>query len=177
MDILRAELIYFDLIALSETWLGDQTNSDDIQFQNFKNPERKDRVGDRHGGVIVYIRDSLFHKRRLDLEIANIESIWIEVVSNKKHFLFGVFYRPPNSNALYNNSIEDSIQLAIDTGIISVALVIHFYHRKPVIIALYMVSSNLLNLNLSHSNVKYGNMNLATMIYYVGTVWQLIGMT
>ncbi len=134
LDILRAELIDFDLIALSETLLGDQTNSDNIQVQNFKNPERKDRVGDRHGGVIVYIRDSLFHKRRLDLEIANIESIWIEVVSNKKHFLFGVSHTdppppPPNSNALYNNSIEDSIQLAIDTGISDVVIVGDFNYN------------------------------------------------
>ncbi len=119
----------FDLIALSETWLGEQTKSDDILFQNFKTPERKDRVGDRHGGVILYIRDSLFHKRRRDIEIPVIESIWIEVVSNKKHFLFGVFYRPPNSNALYNNSIEDSIQLAIDTGLRDIVIVGDFNYN------------------------------------------------
>ncbi len=129
LDILRAELMDFDLIALSETWLGEQTKSDDILFQNFKTPERKDRVGDRHGGVILYIRDSLFHKRRRDIEIPVIESIWIEVVSNKKHFLFGVFYRPPNSNALYNNSIEDSIQLAIDTGLRDIVIVGDFNYN------------------------------------------------
>ena len=35
----------------------------------------------------------------------------------KKHILFGIFYRPPNSNAHYYSSIIDSIHLAVDTGI------------------------------------------------------------
>ncbi|MES9883011.1 MAG: reverse transcriptase family protein [Sedimenticola sp.] len=129
LDILRAELMEFDIIALTETWLSEQTNSDDLLFQNFKSPERKDRAADRHGGVIVYVRDSLYHKRRRDLEIVNIECIWIEIVSNKKSFLFGVFYRPPSSNAIYNNSIEDSIQLAIDTGLRDVVIVGDFNYN------------------------------------------------
>ena len=33
------------------------------------------------------------------------------------HILFGLFYRPPNSNSLYFSSIEDSIHLTVDTGI------------------------------------------------------------
>ena len=31
--------------------------------------------------------------------------------------LFGLFYRPPSSNAAYLSSIEDSVHLAIDNGI------------------------------------------------------------
>ena len=40
---------------------------------------------------------------------------WIEV--ENKHILFGVFYRPPNSESIYTGTIEDSIHSAVDTGI------------------------------------------------------------
>ena len=43
--------------------------------------------------------------------------MWIELTLRHKHILFGLFYRPPNSDALYFSSIEDSIHLAVDTGI------------------------------------------------------------
>ena len=36
---------------------------------------------------------------------------------NHKRILFGLFYIPPSANAVYFSSIEDSIHLAIDTGI------------------------------------------------------------
>ena len=34
-----------------------------------------------------------------------------------KHVLFGVFYRLPSSDAAYFSAMEDSISLAIDSGI------------------------------------------------------------
>ncbi len=106
-----------------------ENSSGDILLKNFKSPERKDRTGDRHGGVILYIRDTLFHKRRTDLEVALVESIWVEIVSNNKHFLFGVFYRPPNANAGYNSSIEDSIYMAVDTGLRDIIIVGDFNYN------------------------------------------------
>ncbi len=119
----------FDILAFSETWLSAAHTSDDMLFHNFKTPERKDRSGDPHGGVILYIRDTLFHKRRLDLELVNIESIWIEVVSNKNNFFLVLFYRPPNANNLYNTTIEDSIHMAIDTGLRDIIVVGDFNHN------------------------------------------------
>ena len=61
---------------------------------------------------------TVFFKRRMDLEIRGVESIWIEVIHNHNHksILYGLFYRPPNSNGQYFTNIEDSISLAIDTG-------------------------------------------------------------
>ena len=35
----------------------------------FNRPERQDRVGDSHGGVMIYIKEGLHYKRREDLEI------------------------------------------------------------------------------------------------------------
>ena len=55
--------------------------------------------------------------RRRDLEPNGVECIWVELTLRQKHVLFGVFYRPPSADALYFSSIEDSIHLAVDTGI------------------------------------------------------------
>ena len=60
-------------------------------LDTYKRPERKDRVGDCHGGVILYVKDNLYCKRRMDLEIAGVENIWIELAENHKRILFGVF--------------------------------------------------------------------------------------
>lgn len=116
-DVLQAELSNFDILSFTETWLSDSISNSDIEFTSFKTPERKDRSTDNHGGVIVYIKDSLHHRRRQDLELAGIECIWVEIFLRTKRVLLGVFYRPPSSNVQYDAAIEDSIHLAVDTGI------------------------------------------------------------
>ena len=47
-----------------------------------------------------------------------LESIWVELkLCNNKPILFGLFYRPPNSDAAAFSQIEDSINLAVNSGI------------------------------------------------------------
>ena len=46
LDILKTELIHFDILAFSETWLDNKVSNDDIRFPNYSLPERKDRSGD-----------------------------------------------------------------------------------------------------------------------------------
>ena len=116
LDLLEAELFEFDILAFTETWLNPTVQSDDLVFQTFHKPERKDRRSDHFGGLLLYVKSGIFYKRRSDLEINGIECIWIEVVLNKKSLLFGLFYRPPNSSADVYSNIEESISLAVDTG-------------------------------------------------------------
>ena len=117
LDILHTELFDFDILAFTETWLTPAIETDDVLLRSYNAPERKDRVEDNHGGVMLYVKDGIHYKRRGDLEIRAIESIWIEIANNHKRILFGLFYRPPNSNANYYSNIEDSLSLAVDTGI------------------------------------------------------------
>ena len=117
LDILSAELSDFDILAFSETWLYPNIQTPELLIPNFKPPERKDRTRDRHGGVVIYIRDSDYHKRRYDLEPRDTECMWIEIQLNHTRLLFGLFYRPPKSDMSYYSSIEDSISLAMDTQI------------------------------------------------------------
>ena len=68
-DILEPELAKFDIISLTETWLNDSVSDDDIMFDQFQVPFRRDRVGDSHGGILVYVRNEIPCKRRIDLEL------------------------------------------------------------------------------------------------------------
>ena len=120
LDVSFAELSDFDILAFSETWFHSALSTVDLQlqsFQSYHSPERKDGVSDNHGGVIIYVKDTLFYRRRNDLEPLGIECLWIEIIIKHKKLLFGLFYRASNSNANYYTSIEDSISLAVDTGI------------------------------------------------------------
>ena len=58
---------------------------------------------------MIYVKDFLHYKRQTDLEHRNFENIWIEITNSHKRILFGLFYRPPNSDSNYFSDIEDSI--------------------------------------------------------------------
>ena len=118
VDVLMSEFSYFDLVSFSETWLDKSVSSQDLLFPTFHPPERKDRLSDRYGGVILYVKDTLTYTRRYDLELNRLECIWIQIkLHNKNNVLYGVFYRPPSSDSVYNSLVEDSIGLAIDSTI------------------------------------------------------------
>ncbi|MCG8048536.1 MAG: hypothetical protein N0E48_23450, partial [Candidatus Thiodiazotropha endolucinida] len=48
-----------------------------------------------NGGMCVYIKDNVFSRRWNDLELPNIECIWVEVTVHHRNFLIGTVYRPP----------------------------------------------------------------------------------
>ena len=75
LDILGPELFEFDILTFSETWLKPSISSDDLHLHSFRTPERKDRTGDSHGGVIIYVKEDIYYKRRLDLEPRGTECI------------------------------------------------------------------------------------------------------
>ena len=97
-----------------------------ISMKSFHPPERKDRHYDYHGGVIVYVKESLYYKRRSDLESGNLECIWIEIILRNKRVLCGTLYRPPNSDSTYFSLLEESMGLAYDTGIRDIIITGYF---------------------------------------------------
>lgn len=117
LDTLYAELYEFDILAFTETWLSPAVDPTDLLLESYCEPERKDRPGDSHGGIMIYIKEGIFYKRRKDLEPRNIECIWLEIANCNRRLLFGLFYRPPSSDAEYITYTENSIALAIDTNI------------------------------------------------------------
>ena len=77
LDQLAVELSDFDIIALSETFLDDSINDDDLHLPGFYNPFRRDR--NRHGGgVCIYVKTTLYVERCLELEHSSMECIWLK---------------------------------------------------------------------------------------------------
>ena len=86
LDILISELSDFDILAFSETWLNPTITGEELFFVTYHPPERKDRIGDSHGGVILYVKDTFHYIRRRDLELAGVECLWIELSLKHKSF-------------------------------------------------------------------------------------------
>ena len=116
LDLIETELQNFDVISITETWLDQRTSDLDLNIKGF-NLFRRDRPGDNHGGICVYVRDNIYSCRRNAIELPNIECVWVEVIVQGRKQLIGTFYRPPNSSNAVMTSIEDSIGQAFDTNI------------------------------------------------------------
>ena len=54
LDTLYAELYEFDILAFTETWLSPSVDPNDLLLDSYCEPERKNRPGDSHGGIIIY---------------------------------------------------------------------------------------------------------------------------
>lgn len=72
LDLIESELQNFDVICLTETWLDQRTRDDNLSINGFK-LYRRDRPGDNHGGICVYVRNNIYSSRRNDIELPNIE--------------------------------------------------------------------------------------------------------
>ena len=77
-DLLLTELSNCSVKGVSETWLEQRTSDNDIALEGYRT-YRRDREGDNHGGVCVYVIESIFSKRRNDLELPNLECVWVEI--------------------------------------------------------------------------------------------------
>ena len=72
VDLIGAELINFDIICLTKTWLDRRTIDDALNLEGYK-LFRRDRDGDYHGGVCVYIKNNVYSRRRIELELPDTE--------------------------------------------------------------------------------------------------------
>ena len=64
LEILHAELLQFDTLAFTETWLGPVIDTNDLILDSYNIPERKDRIGGTHGGVMVLCKKKGIHYKR-----------------------------------------------------------------------------------------------------------------
>ena len=64
-------------------------------------------MGTKKGGIVVYVKDNIYTMRRFDLEIQDIEVIWIQLKICNNKVLFGTFYLPPHSSIeVWEKSLE-----------------------------------------------------------------------
>ena len=91
--------MYFrvDIYGVVETFLDENVNDSEIAINNY-NVVRKDRICSGGGGILIYVKQHLNYGRIPELELPNIEAIFIEPQFRNGNILVGFIYRPPNYN-------------------------------------------------------------------------------
>ena len=109
-----------DIIGICETFLDPSVGDSQLSINHF-DLHRKDRCETQDksgGGLLLYFRKSLNCKRRPELEISKIETLWTEVtLTNTKPFLICTLYRPPSATSEWIDLLEEELSVAQATGL------------------------------------------------------------
>ena len=100
MDEIRYYLkVYFpvDIYGVVETLLDENVNDSEIAINNY-NVVRKDRICSGGGGILIYVKQHPNYRRIPELELPNIEAIFIELQFSNGNILVRFIYRPSNNN-------------------------------------------------------------------------------
>ena len=100
------------LMCLAETWLNSNVDDGEVSIPHFA-IHRRDR-GQRGGGVAIYSHDSLLVRRCTELESEHLEVIWLEVLQDRKSYMFGCCYRPPSELATYCDLLETNLERVVE---------------------------------------------------------------
>ena len=100
MEIRHDTAPKYNIITLSETWLNDSDDFDNFAIDGFQRPFVRNRVS-LGGGVLCWVADNIAVQRRADLEVNEIEVMWLEIRENVHKFLICVAYRPPSCADLW----------------------------------------------------------------------------
>ena len=72
---------------------------------------RRDRIGRRGGGVILYVKESIqAYEIKLESEADYGEAAWCKIVSGNSKLTIGLVYRSPNINEDDNTKIQNDIK-------------------------------------------------------------------
>lgn len=85
----------FDVIALTETWLTNEVNVDNYRLTGY-NFFFKNRIG-RGGGVALFVKNS-FKCIILDVQVRELEQLWLSLSVGGTKYAIGVIYKPPCYN-------------------------------------------------------------------------------
>ena len=109
-----------DIFGMCETFLTNSISDDQIAIDDFEfiRKDRSDTQDKTGGGVILYYRQSINCKRKRELEVSNIETLWAEItLPNSKPFLVCTLYRPPDSKSEWIDLFEEELSIAQTTGL------------------------------------------------------------
>ena len=112
LDYVKTNFLNFDTLCFTETHLDSNILTDKLLLsENYNYPYRKNRTN-HGGGILIYVLNTLIHKRRADLEIYWDECIWIEVQVNNKRRLIGIFYSPNTSDRNFFDAFNLNLEAA-----------------------------------------------------------------
>ena len=96
------------VLAVTKTWFDPSVLDHEVIPCGYT-IYRRDRLYRRGGGVLLAFKNNLTVVRRSDLE-TSCELLCCELTGDQgSKYLFGVFYRPPNTNMNYMELLGDSL--------------------------------------------------------------------
>nr|CAI5870126.1 unnamed protein product [Callosobruchus analis] len=99
----------FDFLALSETWLNEDTDNTIVALSGY-NLFRSDRNG-RGGGVAIYARKNTVCSI-ISVDTKGFDELWLTANISGQKYAIGVIYKPPNYNVhQFASELEDSINI------------------------------------------------------------------
>ena len=86
------------IIGITETWANTDTTDAELGLTGFV-MFRRDRIGRRGGGVILYVKESIHaYEIKLEREADCDEAVWCKIVSGNSKLPIGLVYQSPNIN-------------------------------------------------------------------------------
>ena len=72
---------------------------------------RRDHIGRRGGGVILYTKESIqAYQIKLEREADYDEAVWCNIITGNSTLTIGLVYRSPNINEEDNTKIQNAIK-------------------------------------------------------------------
>ena len=97
------------IIGITETWANNDITDAELGLEGYA-MFRKDRMGRRGGGVLLYIKDNIpAYVVQLQEEADCNEAIWCKLVTGHTTVTIGVVYRCPNITKQNNAKIHNAI--------------------------------------------------------------------
>ena len=121
------------MLCFTETHLDNQVTDNHLLSECLNYTWHRRDLTAHSGGVIVYVSNGVFCRRRPDLELPPVKSIWLEIEYKTTCFLLCAMYRPPNARVSLWDDFNISIERAFDVN--------------PNIIIMGDLNENLLNIN------------------------------
>ena len=97
------------IIGITESWANNDITDAELRLEGYV-MFRKDRVGRRGGGVLLYIKETIAaYEVQLQEEADCNEAIWCKLVTGHTTVTIGVVYRCPNITIQNNDKIHNAI--------------------------------------------------------------------
>ena len=98
------------IIDITESWATTVISDVELGMTGYV-MFRKDKIGRRGGGVILYIKESIqAYKIKLEKEAECEEVVWLVIVTGNSTLTVGLIYRSPNISIEENEKVHNAIK-------------------------------------------------------------------
>ena len=117
------------IIGITEAWVTTDISDAELGMTGYV-MFRKDRIGRRGGGVILYIKESIqAYEIQLEKEAEYEEAVWCNIVTGNATLTVGLVYRSPNISILENEKVKTTIKEVSKWDYIIMRDFNHVHHR------------------------------------------------